>query len=64
MARRKSLSSQLFRAARIADDVEAAESGNPRRMTNRAKNVVVGRELRRSGFWRALWRSWGGKGGK
>ncbi len=31
MPRRRSLSSQLFRAARITDDAEAAASGNPRR---------------------------------
>jgi hypothetical protein len=45
MARRRSLSSQLFRAARITDDIEAAESGNPRRIARRAKNVAVGRAL-------------------
>lgn len=54
MARRRSLSSQLFRAARIADDVEAVESGNPRRVARRARNVAVGRTLARAGFWRAL----------
>jgi hypothetical protein len=56
MSRRRSLSSQLFRAARIADDIEAAGSGNPRRMKRRAKNVVLGRSLRRAGFWRRLWK--------
>lgn len=56
MARRRSLSSQLFRAARIADDLEAAGSGNPRRMKRRAKNVVLGRTLGRAGVWRRLWR--------
>jgi muconolactone delta-isomerase len=56
MARRKSLSSQLFKAARIMDDVEAAESGNPKRMERRAKNVAVGRALSRAGVWRRLWR--------
>jgi len=29
MARRRSLTSQLFRAARISDDLAAAASGNP-----------------------------------
>ena len=31
MTRRRPLSSQLFRAARVADDVEAVESGKPRK---------------------------------
>jgi hypothetical protein len=56
MARRRSLSSQLFRAARITDDIEAAASGNPRRITRRTKNLVVGRSLRKAGVWRRLWR--------
>jgi len=38
------------------DDVEAVESGNPKRITRRAKNVLVGRALGRSGFWRSLWK--------
>ena len=56
MPRRRSLSSQLFRAARIADDVEAVESGNPKRVARRAKNIAVGRALGRAGLWRRLWR--------
>ena len=56
MARRRSLSSQLFKAARIMDDAEAAGSGNPKRMARRAKNVTVGRTLRKAGAWRRLWR--------
>jgi hypothetical protein len=56
MARRRSLSSQLFKAARIMDDIEAAGSGNPKRMARRAKNVTVGRALRKAGVWRRLWR--------
>ena len=56
MARRRSLSSQLYRAARIANDVEAVESGNPKRVVRRARNVVVGRALGRAGLWRRLWR--------
>lgn len=54
MPRRRSLSSQLFRAARIADDVEAVESGNPKRVARRAKNVAVGRSLAKVGFWSLL----------
>ena len=56
MARRRSLSSQLFRAARVADDVEAAASGNPKRMARRAKNVALGRGLAKAGVFRRLWR--------
>jgi hypothetical protein len=56
MARRRSLSSQLFRAARITDDIEAVSSGNPRRVARRTKNVVVGRALGGAGVWRRLWR--------
>ena len=56
MPRRRSVSSQLFRAARVADDVEAVASGNPKRMARRAKNVAVGRALGRAGFWRSLWK--------
>src|ERR1700743_781443 len=57
MPRRRSLSSQLYRAARIANDVEAVESGNPKRVVRRAKNVTLGRALGRAGVWRRLWRS-------
>jgi len=56
MARRRSLTSQLFRAARISDDLAAAASGNPRRIARRAKNVTLGRALGRAGLWRRLWR--------
>lgn len=56
MARKVSLSSQLFKAARIADDVEAVESGNPKRIERRAKNVALGRLLGKAGVWRRLWK--------
>lgn len=55
MARRRSLTSQLYRAARISNNISAVASGNPRRVARRAKNVVVGRELGRLGVWRRLW---------
>ncbi len=54
--RRRSLVSDLYRAARIANDVSALASGNPRRISRRAKNVILGRALGRAGVWRALWR--------
>lgn len=37
-------------------DIQAVASGNPKRMTRRAKNKLVGRAPGRSGFWRFLWR--------
>lgn len=49
---RRSLSSSLYRAARLTRDVEAVESGQGGR---RARNIVVGRALARAGFWRMLW---------
>ena len=54
--RRRSLVSDLYRAARVANDVSALASGNPRRISRRAKNVILGRALGRAGVWRALWR--------
>jgi hypothetical protein len=56
MARRRSLTSQLYRAARISNNIGAIASGNPRRVARRAKNVVVGRSLGRAGVWRRLWK--------
>ena len=56
MARRRSFTSQLYRAARISDNVSAIASGNPRRIARRARNVTVGRALGRGGFWRWLWK--------
>jgi hypothetical protein len=45
MPRRRSLPSQLFRAARVTDDVEAVGSDHPKRMIRRAKNITMGRLL-------------------
>jgi hypothetical protein len=56
MARRRSLTSQLYRAARISNNISAVASGHPKRMVNRAKNVAVGRVLGKAGVWRRLWR--------
>jgi len=57
-ARRPSvnLSRFLYRAARASRDIEAVSSGNPRRITRRAKNKLVGRALGRAGVWRRLWK--------
>ena len=51
-----SLRSNLYRSARILGDMQAVASGNPKRITRRAKNKLLGRALGRSGFWRFLWR--------
>jgi hypothetical protein len=51
-----SLRSSLYRSARLLGDVQAVASGNPKRITRRAKNKVLGRALGRAGFWRSLWR--------
>jgi hypothetical protein len=56
MSRKRSLSAQLFRAARVVDDAEAVASGNPARMERRAKNVALGRALGRAGVWKRVWR--------
>jgi muconolactone delta-isomerase len=54
--RRRSLVSDLYRTARMANDVSTLASGNPHRIARRAKNKIVGRALARAGIWRALWR--------
>lgn len=56
MARRRSFTSTLYQAARLSSDLDALASGNPRRITRRAKNVALGRTLARAGVWRRLWR--------
>jgi hypothetical protein len=56
MARRRSLTSILFKTARRVDDIDALASGNPERIERRAKNKLLGRVLGRGGFWRWLWR--------
>jgi hypothetical protein len=46
----------LYRGARMTNDIETLATGNPKRITRRARNKLVGRTLGRSGFWRFLWR--------
>lgn len=48
------LSRRLYRAARLANDVETITSGDPKRIRRRAKNKLVGRLL--APLWRQLWR--------
>ena len=54
--RRRGLVSQMYAAARLANDVSALASGNPRRIARRARNRIIGRALGRAGLWRMLWR--------
>ena len=56
MARRRSFTSQLYRAARISNNIGAVASGHPKRVVNRGKNIIIGRALGRAGVWRRLWR--------
>jgi hypothetical protein len=58
MPRRRTLTSQLYRAARLSNNISAIASGNPRRVARRARNVIVGRSLGRAGVWRRLWGKW------
>lgn len=53
--RRRGLVSDMYRAARVANDVSVLASGNPHRMARRARNKIVGRALARGGLWRMLW---------
>ncbi|WP_249021045.1 hypothetical protein [Conexibacter sp. S30A1] len=54
MARRRSLTSQLYGAARISNNLGSLSS--PTRAARRAKNVALGRALGRAGVWRKLWK--------
>ncbi len=54
MARKRSFTSQLYRAARISNDISSLSS--PTRAGRRAKNIALGRGLGRAGVWRRLWK--------
>ena len=49
------VTSTLFRADRLSNDIGALTSGKPSRMARRGKNKILGRILGRLGFWRLLW---------
>ena len=51
---KRRLSDILYRTSRTARDVEAIESGDPKRIARRVKNRIVGRFLSR--ILRGLWR--------
>lgn len=52
----RSLTSHLYHAARVSNNVQTVLSGNPQRIARRTKNVVLGRALGRAGVWSRLWR--------
>jgi hypothetical protein len=54
--RRRGLVSEMYRAARLMNNISVLASGDPTRLARRAKNIIVGRALGRAGVWRALWR--------
>jgi len=43
----KKLSSKLYKAARVLNDIETVASGDPKKITRRAKNKLLGRLLRK-----------------
>jgi hypothetical protein len=53
MARGRSLTSQLYRLARVSATGRSVRKGYAGR---RAKNIILGRALGRAGVWRRLWR--------
>ena len=53
--RHRGLVSQLYRTARLANDLSVLASGNPHRIARRAKHKIVGRAFARAGLWRLLW---------
>jgi hypothetical protein len=50
---RRTLTSSLYRAARLSATGRAVRTGTVGR---RAKNIAVGRALGKAGFWSRLWR--------
>jgi len=53
MPRRSSMTSQLYKLARLSATGRSIRTGHAGR---RAKNITVGRLLGRAGVWRRLWR--------
>jgi hypothetical protein len=50
---RRSLTSQLYRLARLSATGRSIRTGNVGRRT---KNIILGRALGRAGVWRRLWK--------
>jgi len=56
MARASSNLYKLARWTRTAEAIERSEeTGDPRYVERRAKNILLGRLLGRAGVWRRLW---------
>ncbi len=53
MARRSSLTIQLYKLARLSASGRAVRKDYAGR---RAKNIIVGRALGKAGVWRRLWK--------
>jgi hypothetical protein len=51
-------SSDIYKAARIARDIEVLSSGDPKKIGRRVRNRIVGRLLARAGVWNKLWGKW------
>jgi hypothetical protein len=54
MARRRSFTASLYRAARQSNKLSAVASFHPRRIARRAQKVALGRALGKAGVWRSL----------
>ncbi|HVD04295.1 MAG TPA: hypothetical protein VNF75_09230 [Candidatus Dormibacteraeota bacterium] len=57
-----SLTSVLYRAARLSASARAVrrsvETGDPKYVARRARNIAVGRMMARAGVWKAVWGKW------
>jgi len=49
---------RFFRLTGLARDLQVVASGDPKRITRRAKNKVVAKGLGAIGFWSAWGRLW------
>jgi hypothetical protein len=50
------LTSWLYRLARLSADARAVASGDAKKIGRRAKNKLGGRSMGRAGVWRRLWK--------
>lgn len=52
MATWKGIVRNINKAARVAKDIEAIASGDPKKVTRRAKNKIKAKALAKSKFWK------------